>query len=160
MVVLLAACGGGTEAPLGRTTPSTKRPPIELGIRTTSGDWLEIGSLRGGKVLLFVFATFDPGSQAALRPLARFIETHPEFTVVGVAAQAHAGGLVDAWAYALSPPFVVGADPTGSVEEGTSRLGIIEGVPTYVVLDKKGFERKRVDGYQTVNALEALVSSK
>ncbi len=85
------------------------------------------------------------------------MEAHPELTVIGVAAQPHADGLIDAWVHALSPPFVVGWDPTESVDRGTSTLGRINGVPCFVVLDDEGYEQRRIDGYQTTKQLEALL---
>lgn len=156
----ISACQGSASAPVGRTALSTRRPPIELGVRTTSGHWLELESLRGQRVLVFVFATFDTASQAALRPLSRLIETHPELTVIGIAAQPHADGLIDAWVHALAPPFVVGWDPTESIERGLSAFGRIVGVPSFIMLDEEGYEQRRVEGYQTTKQLEALVRNR
>lgn len=139
---------------------ATERPsvPIELGLRTTDGRWLEVGDLKGRPLLLFVFATFDTGSQAALTPLRTFVEHFDDIQVLGVAAQPKGEQLVAAWAYALDPPFVVGVDPYGGVEEGTSALGKIDAVPTFIVLDARGYERARVSGVQTEGALVRLTN--
>jgi len=95
---------------------------LDLGLRLSDGRWLELADLRGTPVLLFVFATFDAGSQASLTSLRPFVPQHPEVVVVGVAAQPRAAQLVEAWAYALDPPFVVGANPYGRVESGESKI--------------------------------------
>lgn len=138
---------------------SAKGRPIELGLRTVDGRWLEVRDLRGKPVLLFIFATFDTGSQAALKPLRRFVDQHEEIEVIGIAAQPRAAQLVEAWDHALDPPFTVGVEPYGRVENGESSLGKIESVPTYIVLDAAGYERQRVTGLQTGRQLAELAAS-
>ncbi len=130
---------------------------LDLGLRLSDGQWLELGDLRGTPVLLFVFATFDTVSQASLTPLRAFVPQHPEVIVIGVAAQPRATQLVEAWAYALDPPFVVGANPYGRVETGDSALGKIEIVPTYILYDANGYEIERMTGLLTEGGLAQLV---
>ena len=130
---------------------------LELGLRLSDGRWIELGDLRGTPVLLFVFATFDMVSQASLKPLRPFVQQHPDVAVIGVASEPRATQLVEAWAYALDPPFLVGADPYGSVENGRSALGKIETVPTYILYDQEGYERARVTGYQSEGQLAEMV---
>jgi len=132
---------------------------LELGLRLSDGRWLELGDLRGNPVLLFVFATFDMVSQASLKALRPFIQEHPEVLVIGVASEPRATQLVEAWAYALDPPFVVGADPYGSVENGRSALGKIERVPTYILYDSQGYELERATGYQSASQLDQMVNA-
>jgi hypothetical protein len=140
------------------TTPAPQsRARLELGIRLSDGRWLELGDLRGAPVLLFVFATFDAVSQASLKSLRPFVPQHPEVIVVGVAAQPRAAQLVEAWSYALDPPFVVGADPYGRVENGESVLGKIEAVPTYILYDAEGYEIDRASGLLSEGDLAKLV---
>ena len=140
------------------TTPrSTSGARLDLGLRLTDGSWLELAELRGTPVLLFVFATFDAVSQASLKSLRPFVPQHPEVIVIGVAAQPRATQLVEAWAYALDPPFVVGANPYGRVENGESMLGKIETVPTYILYDAKGYEIDRTTGLLTEGDLADLV---
>lgn len=149
-------CARSATAAQETTTPhSTQR--LDLGIRLTDGSWLELAELRGTPVLLFVFATFDAVSQASLKSLRPFVSQHPELIVVGVAAQPRASQLVDAWAYALDPPFVVGADPYGQVENGQSTLGRIEAVPTYILYDAEGYEITRTTGLLSEADLAELV---
>ncbi len=140
------------------TTPhAAKGERLDLGLRLTDGRWLELADLRGTPVLLFVFATFDAVSQASLKSLRPFVPQHPEVIVVGVAAQPRALQLVDAWAFALDPPFVVGANPYGYVENGESMLGKIETVPTYILYDANGYEIDRTTGLVTEGDLARLV---
>jgi hypothetical protein len=65
--------------------------------------------------------------------------------------------LVEAWAYALDPPFVVGADPYGRVENGESSLGKIEIVPTFILYGAHGYEIDRATGLLTEGDLARLV---
>jgi len=130
---------------------------LDLGLRLSDGRWLELADLRGTPVLLFVFATFDAVSQASLTPLRPFVPQHPEVVVVGVAAQPRAVQLVEAWAYALDPPFIVGANPYGKVENGESTLGKIEIVPTYILYGANGYEIDRMTGLVTEGDLARFV---
>ncbi|MEM7139220.1 MAG: TlpA disulfide reductase family protein [Myxococcota bacterium] len=153
-------CGSGAAGPVGSGTVSAedRGPRLELGLRLSDGRWLELGDLRGTPVLLYVFATFDMVSQAALEPLRPFVQQHPDLVVVGVASEPRAMQLVEAWAFALDPPFVVGADPYGNIENGQTVLGRIEKVPTYILYDQAGYEIERVIGYQGEAALDTMVS--
>jgi len=157
LVVVALGCGHGTIASQqgGRSVGSGER--LDLGLRLSDGRWLELADLRGTPVLLFVFATFDAVSQASLKSLRPFVPQHPGLIVVGVAAQPRAQQLVEAWAYALDPPFVVGTDPYGRVENGESSLGKIEIVPTYILYDAKGYEVARTTGLLTEGELTRLV---
>ena len=159
-IALTLSFGCARESPKAAETTAASQPQrgrLELGLRLSDGRWLELGDLRGNPVLLFVFATFDMVSQASLKALRPFVQAHPEVIVVGVASEPRATQLVEAWAYALDPPFVVGADPYGNVENGRSALGKIETVPTYILYDTQGYERERVTGYQTASQLDTMV---
>ena len=132
--------------------------PIELGLRTSDKEWLDLNMLRGKPTLLFLFATFDGSSQIALTPLRLFMQDFDDIQVIGIAVQPKAERLLKAWSYALDPPFIVGADPYGRVEDGLSALGKIETVPTYILLDAKGYERARVHGIQNETQLIELTN--
>ena len=156
LVVALGCSRGSQDA--RETTPQTQDGPrLDLGIRLSDGRWLELADLRGTPVMLFVFATFDAVSQASLKSLRPFVPQHPEVIVVGVAAQPRASQLVDAWAYALDPPFVVGANPYGKVENGETMLGRIEAVPTFILYDAEGYEIDRATGLLSEGDLVELV---
>ncbi|MEM9727537.1 MAG: TlpA disulfide reductase family protein [Myxococcota bacterium] len=159
-VALSMGCGAGaSKTGDGRSVNAEDRGPrLELGIRLSDGRWLELGDVRGRPVLLFVFATFDMVSQAAIKPLRPFVQQHPNVVVVGIASEPRATQLVEAWAYALDPPFAVGADPYGNLENGRTVLGRIEKVPTYILYDAAGYEVDRVVGYQSEAELEEMVS--
>jgi len=159
LVVFAVGCNRSAASSAPTTPDRASAARLDLGIRLSDGRWLELANLRGTPVLLFVFATFDAASQASLKSLRPFVPQHPEVIVIGVAAQPRAAPLVEAWAYALDPPFVVGADPYGTVENGESVLGRIEQVPTYVLYDANGFEIDRASGLLSEADLAELVRS-
>ena len=162
-IVLLAiasssACGGGSaEGAIGETHAEPPPEPLELALRTTTGEFVDVGDLRGRPTLLFLFATFDGVSQAALRPLARFVRAHPDVHVLGIAAQPNAAPLLEAYQLALSPAFTLAYDPEERITEGTSNLGDVDTVPTYIMLDADGMEVARHTGFAGENKLERLL---
>ncbi|MCZ6805905.1 MAG: hypothetical protein O7F08_03055 [Deltaproteobacteria bacterium] len=158
-LAVATGCAGDSFKSAETTTPASRAQGLrlDLGLRLSDGSWLELGDLRGTPVLLFVFATFDMVSQASLTALRPFVQQHPEVLVVGVASEPRATQLVEAWAYALDPPFVVGANPYGQVENARSVLGKIKIVPTYILYDSEGYELERVTGYQSEAQLDTMV---
>ncbi|MEM9187876.1 MAG: TlpA disulfide reductase family protein [Myxococcota bacterium] len=155
-LILAAACGGGGEA-LGTGVPARVPPPVELGLQTPEGTDLDLQELRGRRVLLFLFATFDGESQAVLNSLERFVERHPEIYVIGIAVQPNPEQLLDAWNTALDPPFVTTFEPRATIQEGVSDLGEIDAVPTLVLLDGDGRIENRKVGFANFQEIEALL---
>ena len=157
LLVLVLSCARDSSSTVETTPDAAKGARLNLGLRLSDGRWLELADLRGTPVLLFVFATFDAVSQASLKSLRPFVPQHPEVIVVGIAAQPRAVQLVEAWAYALDPPFVVGADPYGRVENGETMLGKIETVPTFILYGANGYEIDRTTGLVSEGDLARLV---
>ena len=157
LLVLALSCAHDSSRAKETTPETAKGERLDLGLRLSDGRWLELADLRGTPVLLFVFATFDAVSQASLKSLRPFVPQHPEVIVVGIAAQPRAVQLVEAWAYALDPPFVVGADPYGRVENGETMLGKIETVPTFILYGANGYEIDRTTGLVSEGDLARLV---
>jgi len=157
LLVVALGCARDSSGAQNTSPRAEKGARLDLGVRLSDGRWLELADLRGTPVLLFVFATFDAVSQASLKSLRPFVPQHPEVIVIGVAAQPRAAQLVEAWAYALDPPFVVGTNPYGRVENGESSIGKIETVPTYILYDADGYEIDRTTGLLTEGDLAQLV---
>lgn len=157
LLVVALGCARDSSNAKQTTASPTNTARLDLGIRLSDGRWIELADLRGTPVLLFVFATFDAVSQASLKSLRPFVQQHPDVLIIGIAAQPRASQLVEAWAYALDPPFVVGADPYGRVENGESMLGKIETVPTYILFGADGREIDRATGLLSEGDLVELV---
>ncbi len=161
-LLLLVACGGGDpEGAMGRDGErASQRRPLELALRKVDGTFFEVGEQRGKPVLVFVFATFDGVSQAALDPLRRFVEAHgDDVLVVGIAAQPNARELLDAYVHALEPPFVATYDPEERITSGSSDLEDITTVPTYVMLDARGIEVARQEGLAQLRRLDEMLAA-
>jgi hypothetical protein len=164
LIALTTACTTTTTVSgtaVSTTSSGGGRAPgaIELTLRRADGVFLEVGELRGQVVLLFVLATFDAMSQMALTPLRAIAEAYPETAIVGVAAQPSARLLVEAYESALEPPFPITYDPQERVAEGESMLGEIEGVPTFIVLDRRGREVARHVGFADEARLAELLAA-
>ena len=149
----LLACGGAT-APVGMSDGPAEVRPLNMTFVTPEGGYVDLIDLRGRPVLLYLFATFDMHSQAALRPLGRFTRLNPHIHVIGVAVQPRARAFLDAWRQALSPPFPVAYEPDNLVARGLSRLGRLDGVPTFVAIDARGYVQERYTGF--INAEQIL----
>lgn len=176
LALLLAACGGEPtreEDPVGtpigmspteaETAGGEEQVPatagsVELALRRADGTFIDVGELRGARVLLVVLATFDGTSQMLLRPLREIAEQHPDLTMVGIAAEPSARLLIGPYETALEPPFPMTYDPEEQVREGTSPLGELEAVPTVILLDEQGVESGRLTGFVRTEALEALLT--
>lgn len=156
-VVFALACGAPDGAPVG-TGGQGGRTPLDLTVRTPERVTLDLSDLRGRKVLVFFFATFDGMSQASLSPLGELVRAHPDIYVIGIAQQPDPELLLDAYVSALDPPFVVAFDPSGELARGTTDFGTVDTVPTFVVLDEEGREIGRHVGYARTQRLEALIA--
>ena len=157
LLVVARGCARDSSGAREASAASRSGARLDLGLRLTDGRWVELANLRGTPVLLFVFATFDAVSQASLKSLRPFVPQHPELAVIGVGAQPRGAQLVEAWDYALDPPFLVGTNPYGYVENGESMLGKIETVPTYILYDATGYEIARTTGLLSEGDLDQLV---
>lgn len=161
LALAIAGCGGASASDeLGRGRSQHDAEPIELALRTPEGVFVDLGDLRGKPVVLFVFATFDPVSQAATRPLARFQRAHADDAhVVGVAVQPNAAELVGPWSQALGITFTVTYEPEPRILAGATDLGNIAGVPSYIVLDADGVVVARHTGFASENKLARLLDA-
>ena len=166
LLSLLAGCGAALTAtdPAGDEPAVEEGPrelpdaPIELSIHVPHAGFIEIGELRGRAGLLFFFSTWDGMSQAMLTPLALVTEAYPECFFVGVAIQPDARSLVDAWAYALEPPFPVGWEPRDTLTGDRSPVGPVDAVPTIVTVDASGRPVERATGLLQPSEIDAMVA--
>ena len=139
----------------GPTGPSTETP-VSLSLTTTDGRIVELADQRGGLVLLFVLATYDGLSQAAIRPVSRFTREANDTVVLGVVAERDAASFAPIYASSLQPPYTVVYDAAATITAGTSALGELPGVPTFYMIDAHGLVVERRSGYLTEAELFAL----
>jgi peroxiredoxin len=157
---LVAACGGSKAAsgqPIGATGDTPEPSAVRLNLETPDGETIEIEALRGKRVLLFFFTTYDIASQVEMERLVSFASRHPEIEVVGVALQPNAATLLALYRDYLEIPFPVTHDPSGRLQEGLSDLGLIGTVPSYVLLDEAGRVIGRHAGATTAEVIGSLI---
>lgn len=166
LVVVLCApvssgCGGarGGDPATGSSHAARGETPVSLSLRATDGRSVVLEDQRGSLVLLAVLATYDGVSQAAMRPLSRYARDHQDVLVLGILAQPDAATFAPLFEEAMASPFAVTWDPTGSVATGTSDLGPLDAVPTFVVLHADGRIAARHVGYMSERELEIMVES-
>ncbi len=154
---MTASCGSAASG-AGSTTPGARRTDraLELTLRTPEGEWIHVGDLRGQPVLLFLFATWDGISQAAFRPVQRFARGHEDIAIIGIASQPDAAMLLDPYARVMHAPFPLTYDPEERIHEGTSVLGDIRAVPTFIMFDARGREVARHEGFPNTHTLPRL----
>ena len=160
LVLSVLGCGSTSTGAVGSTPLREREAPIELALRIPNGAFIHLGDLRDTPTLLFVFATFDGVSQAALRPTSRFARLNgDEVHVIGVLAQPNAGTFAEIFASALHPPFSITYDPDERIEQGTSSLGQIEAVPLFIMIDAEGYVRGKHVGFPNAHTLDRLLET-
>lgn len=149
------ACGSAPTQPrYGATTISERAvQAFELALRDTHGEDVDLAAFHGRAVLLFLFATFDLPSQAALEPLQEVARQHPDLAVLGIALQPDPQDLLDIFASALHVEIPLTYETDNRLLRGLTDLGQIDGVPTYVLLDRRGAITKRWTGGLNATAL-------
>ena len=154
VAALLAGCGATTTTTsYGDATADSTPAPFDVPLRTAYGEPVELSELHGHTVLLYLFATFDLPSQAALEPLREVAREHPELRVVGIALQPNAGELLPIFGSALEVEFPLAYEPENLLLRGLTDVGQIAGVPTYVLLDSAGFITQKAFGAMSAQAL-------
>lgn len=142
---LLVGCGGGTSSSetIGRTSRVENDPTLSLSLTGLDRAQFDVADLRGRRVLLFLFATFDLTSQAAIEPLQEFARQHPEILVIGVAVQPDPHELLTIFSEALQIEFDLTYDADNMILRGLSELGQINAVPSYILIEASGVVAKK-----------------
>lgn len=162
-------CAVATVLALACAVPACTRPnprfgvepsaPVTLVLRTADGEPLPLPALRGQRVLLFIFTTYDDVSQLALTALEQFLLGRPKLRVVGVAVQPDPERLLRLYRDSLDVSFELAFDPNNGIVAGGSELGEIETIPTYIVLDTRGRIVARYTGALEGDDLRELVDT-
>jgi peroxiredoxin len=161
VVAMAAGCGGSPPAGplLGQSTAVPEEKPVTLVLTRTDGEKIDIRAMRGEPLLLYLFTTHDISCQVALKPLRAFMKKRPGLQAVGIVVQPDPETLLPVYEDFAGLPFSLAYDPQDRVKSGLSDLGLIQVVPTYVLLDAEGFIVARREGTATVEELEKLLDS-
>ena len=117
---------------------------------------VELADQHGAPVLLHLFATYDGASLANHRELSRFAREHMDTVVIAVAIQLDAPTFAAAFEESQTPPYSITYEPGETIVRGTSDLGVLEAVPTVIMIDAHGRECARQVGYASARILESM----
>lgn len=137
-LALAFGCGGAPPRGVGTSHGRPREIPVELSLRTTTGEIVELADQRGSPCLLFVVTTYDGVSQAAIREVAHFARTHLDTVVLAIIAQPDAETFAGLYEETFEPPFAVTYEDGDSILRGTSDLGAFGAVPAFYMLDAHG----------------------
>jgi hypothetical protein len=133
--------------------------PLQFTFGTLDGKELSSDTTRGRTTALVFVTTYDLPSQAEALLLRDVLRTHKPRAngAIVMLEPPKSAPLAQVWADSLGLELPIGmANP--SLLSGDSQLGRIEGVPTLIVLDRRGRLVARRDGAQTREQIDELIS--
>lgn len=154
---LAGGCQAATDEP-------AREPSLELGqpvmftFGTVEGGELSSDTTRGRTTALLFVTTYDLPSQAEAQLLAQVLGRHRPRANGGIVMlePPRSAPLAQVWGESLGLHLPIAmASPT--LLEGVSPLGHVNGVPTLLVLDRRGRLRARREGAQSRAELEELL---
>ncbi len=142
----LSACFVREGEPASGSSPA-KGDPVQFTFGTLQGEELSSDTTRGRTTALLFVTTYDLPSQAEAQLLRDVLATHrPRANGVIVMMEApRAADLAQVWANSINVKLPI-AMATPSLMSGDSELGRINGVPTLIVLDRRGRLLERREG--------------
>jgi hypothetical protein len=123
--------------------PATPEPalgePVQFTFGTLTGDEVSSDTTRGRTTALLFVTTYDLASQAQTQLLREVLSSHKPVANAAIVMMEppRAADLARVWADALGLTWPI-AMATPSLMAGDSQLGRINGVPTLIVLDRRG----------------------
>ena len=113
--------------------------PVQFTFGTLTGDEVSSDTTRGRTTALLFVTTYDLASQAQTQLLREVLSTHKPVANAAIVMMEppRAAELARVWADSLSLSWPI-AMATPSLMAGDSQLGRINGVPTLIVLDRRG----------------------
>jgi len=136
--LLLVACYSREGEPAASAEPD-RGEPVQFTFGTITGGEVSSDTTRGRTTALLFVTTYDLPSQAEAQLLRDVLSTHKPVANVAIVMMEppHSAGLAQVWAESLSLKWPIAmASPT--LLAGESPLGSISGVPTLIVLDRRG----------------------
>lgn len=148
----------------GRGGEANAAPHVELGepvvftFGTLDGGELSSDTTRGRTTALLFVTTYDLPSQAEALLLRDLLRTHKPRAngAIVMLEPPRAAPLAQVWADSLGLGLPI-AMASPSLLAGESALGRIEGVPTLIVLDRRGRLVARQGGAQSQAEIDALL---
>lgn len=156
--VALASCGGGRE-PAESAAPDLGEP-LQFTLGTLDGGELSSDTTRGRTTALLFVTTYDLPSQAEAQLLRDVLSTHRPLAngAIVVMEPPHAAALAQVWADSIAVKLPI-AMASPALLAGESQLGRIVGVPTLLVLDRRGRLIARSEGAASREAIAQALSA-
>lgn len=160
LIVMLAACGspGGRE-----TAPAIARvargEPVRFSYVAVDGVPFTSASVRGRATVLLFITTYDVPSQLLARQVNALLHRYrPRINAGAIVLEPPRNRLlVDAFASSLGLDYPVAMSDMATLGNG-GPFGEIPGVPTVVVLDRRGREVWRGEGTADIHSIEAALA--
>lgn len=113
--------------------------PVQFTFGTVAGGEVSSDTTRGRTTALLFVTTYDLPSQAEAQLLREVLSTHKPVANAAIVMMEppHSAGLAQVWADALDLKWPI-AMASQTLLAGESPLGHIAGVPTLIVLDRRG----------------------
>ena len=121
--------------------------PVQFTFGTLTGDEVSSDTTRGRTTALLFVTTYDLASQAQAQLLRDVLSSHKPVANAAIVMMEppRSAGLAQVWADSLGLEWPIAmASPT--LMAGDSQLGRISGVPTIIVLDRRGRVIAKSDG--------------
>jgi thiol-disulfide isomerase/thioredoxin len=147
-VALLLGCDDGS-------APRPDADPIPLGV-TLDGDTLSTADFRGRVVLVVLWATWCGPCQLAfadLDTLAASLSPSDPVAIVAVSLDG-AEGALEAYVQGQNHAFDITRDAS---LQTASQFGV-RGIPAYLILDRHGFRKSRLLGYQSWQSVQDAIT--
>jgi hypothetical protein len=159
VAVALDSCFRPEEAAVERPGPDLGEP-VQFTFGTIDGGELSSDTTRGRTTALLFVTTYDLPSQAEAQLLRDALSTHKPLANGGIVMleAPQAAPLARVWAESIGMKLPI-AMASPSLLSGESQLGHVAGVPTLLVLDRRGRLRSRNEGSQTREEIEACLQS-
>lgn len=138
IVALLGACSAG-QGSVQSAAEVDIGDPVQFTFGTIDGEELSSDTTRGRTTALLFVTTYDLPSQAEAQLLREVLATHKPLAngAIVMLEAPQAAPLARVWADSISVKLPIAmAGP--AVLSGESQLGRIAGVPTLIVLDRRG----------------------
>ncbi|HEX2870754.1 MAG TPA: hypothetical protein VHP33_05845 [Polyangiaceae bacterium] len=135
---MLGGCYARDAEPPAAAEPALGEP-VQFTFGTLTGDEVSSDTTRGRTTALLFVTTYDLASQAQTQLLREVLSSHKPVANAAIVMMEppRAAELARVWAESLGLTWPI-AMATPSLMAGDSQLGRINGVPTLIVLDRRG----------------------
>ena len=158
-----AAAPTTPEAVTAAPTAAADLRDVTLAVDAVGGRRVDLAALRGRAILVALLSTNDLGGHALARNLERLAAAHgDDLAVVVLATDGYDAPTLqvalDVFAEVVGLRHAAVAAVPADVRAGSTPLGEVGLHPVVVLINRAGRVARRLEGYQTMPALRALIA--